>query len=134
MVSDATKTAWQGQVPMLTVELPWPDRRLHPNARVHWAEKASVTKRARLESKCLARHVIKAPINAQEVLVTAIFHPPDRKKRDRDGLLASLKAAFDGISEVIGVDDSRWEYATKLGEVRRPACVILQIETIPCSP
>jgi len=119
---------------MLTIELPWPDRRLHPNARVHWAKKAPVTKRSRHEAKCLARNVIKAPIKAENVHVTAIFHPPDRQKRDRDGLLASLKAAFDGISEVIGIDDSRWEYATKLGEVRRPACVILQFETIPCSP
>ena len=36
------------------------------------------------------------------------FYPPDRRRRDDDGLLASMKAARDGIADALGVDDSRF--------------------------
>lgn len=40
----------------LSVELPWPDKRLHPNARGHWAKKSSAARKARTDARyaCLA--------------------------------------------------------------------------------
>jgi hypothetical protein len=34
--------------------------------------------------------------------------PADRRRRDADGLLSSMKAALDGIAESLGIDDSRF--------------------------
>ena len=31
----------------MRITLPWPDRALHPNSRVHWAQKAKATKAGR---------------------------------------------------------------------------------------
>ena len=52
-------------------------------------------------------------------------YPTDRRRRDADGLLSSLKAALDGIAKAMGVDDSRFvphpwikDEVRKGGEVR----------------
>lgn len=97
---------------MLTfaLELPWPDRRLSPNARGHWAITANAKKRYRARCAAIA---IKAgvgglvePGRALDVHLT--FLPPDRRARDWDNLLASMKSGLDGLSDALGVDDSRW--------------------------
>jgi crossover junction endodeoxyribonuclease RusA len=49
-----------------------------------------------------------APIN-----VTLTFYPPDRRHRDMDNMLASCKAGLDGLSDAIGVDDSKWTLTIK---------------------
>lgn len=36
------------------------------------------------------------------------FVPPNRKRRDWDNLIASMKAGFDGLVDVLKVDDSQW--------------------------
>jgi crossover junction endodeoxyribonuclease RusA len=44
--------------------------------------------------------------------------PPDRRHRDLDNLLASIKAGLDGLADVWKVDDSKWSLQiTKSGEV-----------------
>ena len=40
--------------------------------------------------------------------LTIVFHPPDKKRRDLDNCLASLKSALDGIADALRVDDSGW--------------------------
>jgi len=37
-----------------------------------------------------------------------MFYPPDKRKRDDDGLVAAFKAARDGIADALKVDDSRF--------------------------
>lgn len=53
------------------------------------------------------------------------FYPPDRRRRDDDGLLASCKAYRDGIADALGIDDRRFvshpylrDEVVKGGEVR----------------
>ncbi len=112
---------------MKELVLPWPPRELHPNARVHWAKRAKFTKIERT----LARHAAQqAGWNAAELAEGRLhlwidFYPPDKRKRDDDGLLASMKAARDGIADALGIDDTRFvshPYVTdevrKGGEVR----------------
>lgn len=36
------------------------------------------------------------------------FVPPDRRRRDLDGMLAAMKAGLDGFSDACGCDDHRW--------------------------
>lgn len=104
---------------VLTIDLPWPDRRLHPNARPHRMEKARAAKKARADAAWAAKAAGLGRIEADAINVTAVFSPPDNKRRDLDSMLASLKPALDGIADVTGVDDSKWQIAIRR-EVPRP--------------
>lgn len=114
----------------LTIELPWPARALHPNARVHWSVKAKATKAARRDAAWAGMAAGIRSIKADALRVTAIFHPPDNRRRDADNMLASLKPSFDGIADVCGVDDSRWEIAIKRGEAVKDGKVVVEIEVL----
>jgi crossover junction endodeoxyribonuclease RusA len=91
------------------IELPLPPRDLHPNARVHWAAKARRVKAYRYRAYlagCVQRVGQRHAWAAAEVHTT--FHVPDRRRRDPDGLMASLKAAWDGLVDAgILADDDR---------------------------
>lgn len=81
------------------VVLPLPPRELSPNSRSHWRVKARHVKeyrhRARYETAFLLSK--KPPLDA--VRIEARFFFRDKRRRDRDNLLASLKSAFDGIAD-----------------------------------
>ena len=90
--------------------LPWPSRDLHPNARVHWAKRAKAAKAAKAGAHMLALeagwHRMQLPDGRLHLWID--FYPPDRRRRDDDGLLASMKAARDGIADALGIDDARF--------------------------
>lgn len=113
--------------PTLTVDLPWPSRALHPNARVHWAIKARAAKKARADphGKTLAAGIRRIPESG--LRVTCIFFPPDNRRRDADGMLSSCRSYFDRIADVIRVDDSRWEIDLQRGQNRKPGSVRIEI-------
>jgi Holliday junction resolvase RusA-like endonuclease len=61
----------------------------------------------------------------EEIPVVITFVQPDKRRRDRDNLLAALKPALDGIAIALSVDDSQFEpvticrqYGAKPGAVR----------------
>jgi crossover junction endodeoxyribonuclease RusA len=110
------------------VELPWPSRDLHPNARVHWGRKAKAVKTARTDAAWMARASGLKKMAADALSVTAVFLPPDNRQRDTDGMLASCKAYLDGIADVVGVDDSRWNINIRREEPRKPGSVRIEIE------
>jgi hypothetical protein len=95
---------------MTPLVLPWPDRLLHPNARPHWAAKAKATKAARATAHLLTLSAgwkaLALPEGRLHLWVT--FYPPNKRRRDDDGLLSSFKAARDGIADALGIDDSRF--------------------------
>jgi Holliday junction resolvase RusA-like endonuclease len=114
---------------MLT--LPWPNRTLHPNARVHWRMLAQAKKQAREQAFWLAR---KAGLDSESVPEQGRLHcyldffPPDRRRRDDDGLLASMKAARDGIADALGIDDHRLvSHPFVRDEVRKGGEVVIRI-------
>jgi crossover junction endodeoxyribonuclease RusA len=109
-------------------ELPWPDKRLSPNARQHWVAKSRAIKTARITAAWMAQiERVDLPITADSITATVTFFPPDSRRRDTDNMLASCKAYFDGIAPVIGMDDSRWDFVLKRGEVRKGGAVRVQI-------
>lgn len=112
------------------VDLPWPDRRLHPNARVHRMAKAVVVKKARADAAWCAKAAGLCRIDAAALKVTAIFSPPDNRGRDLDGLLSNIKPHLDGIADVIGVDDRHWRLALERADPVTGGNVRIHIEVI----
>ena len=119
---------------MREIVLPWPSRELHPNHRYHWAVKRKATKAAR-EAGYLAA-VIAGARNAEYgpgmLQVWIDGYPPDRRRRDADGLLSSLKPTLDGIADAMGTDD-RWfvPHPFVQDEVRKPGEVRIRITADP---
>lgn len=114
-------------VKLPAIILPFPDRRLHPNARIHHMEKARVVKQAREDAAWWAKAAGVKPIKTDALSITIIFYPPDNRRRDVDGMLASLKPALDGIADVVGVDDSKWQIAFRK-EAPRPPFGAVRVE------
>lgn len=90
---------------MSALILPWPSRDLHPNARVHWARRAKATKAARQLAWAEALKAKWVAPDSARIYLQIYFYPPDKRQRDLDGLLSSIKATIDGIADAIGVDD-----------------------------
>ena len=89
----------------LTLTMPWPAKALHPNARPHWAYKARVVRDSREYAAWTARAAGYKPAEGT-ISVRLTFRPPDKRRRDVDGMLSACKAMLDGIADGIGVDDS----------------------------
>lgn len=91
------------------LELPWPDKALSPNARVHWAQKAKAAKQYRNWAYLACRNAgIKADKAQGKIHLFIDFYPPDKRPRDDDNLIASFKSARDGIADALGVDDKHF--------------------------
>lgn len=111
----------------MIIDLPWPPRELHPNARVHWAKRHKHTRAAREYAYWLTEIEI-GPVAADAIAVTITFHEPDKRRRDMDGMLSNVKAYCDGIADAIEVDDSRWSLTIRRGEIVRGGNVRFEIE------
>lgn len=93
---------------MALVYLPFPKADLSPNARSHWAKSAMAKKAYRQTCGWQAKTDGLGLINADALDVKVTFFPPDKRRRDLDNMLASLKSGLDGVSDVCGIDDSKW--------------------------
>ena len=103
----------------MIVTLPWPNRILSPNARAHWSGIARAKRKARVDAYYLAK-AERPAIASTAPLVSIDFLPPDNRRRDLDNLIASMKAALDGIAEAMGVDDHTFRLAAKMGAPKPP--------------
>lgn len=109
--------------------LPWPDKRLNPNARIHWAVLASAKKKAKSDAYYLALQAGLGKIDADALSVRYVFYPPSRREFDLDNALSSLKAAADGIALAVGIDDSKWKVAvSKAGAIEKGGMVKVELE------
>lgn len=113
------------------IVLPWPDKRLSPNARLHWRPKAVVTAKARADAHLLALEAAGYSLGTIRTLlagdapipVHVTFYPPDRRHRDDDGMVASFKAARDGIADALHVNDRRFRPEYHFAEPEKPGRV-----------
>lgn len=70
-------------------------RPLNLNDRRHWAAKAREVKQVKEDTFALVKQ---ARIPAcQRVRVTMVYEPPDKRRRDADNLVATLKPVLDGL-------------------------------------
>lgn len=102
--------------------IPAPPKVLHPNSRPHWRAKAAATKKYRNAVGAIAMSSLNAP-RWESASCKATFYVRDRRRRDADNALASLKAAFDGLRDA-GVikDDSGLSHEPVEFAVDRERC------------
>lgn len=110
----------------MKVELPWPDRILSPNARAHYMKVAQAKSAYSATCFWLTKATIRDPIEDRRHL-RITFHPPDRKRRDLDNMLASIKYGLDGFSRGLGVDDFEWSLTITRGQPAKPGAVIIEV-------
>ena len=102
------------------IRLPWPPKALSPNSRK--AHRYSTKERQRYKSAASAAALEAGfrDLKFETVHLRITFNAPDARRRDLDNMLAHIKSGIDGISQAIGIDDSRFEYTIRRGEYDRP--------------
>ena len=109
--------------------LPWPPKELSPNARIHWAKKAKITKAYRAAAHVLTKQAGLVAPETGRILLVLEFVPPDRRHRDEDNILASFKAARDGIADALGINDRRFvTQFSQSAEVVKGGMVLVRIK------
>ena len=96
----------------IVVKLSWPPQQLKPNWRGHWAAKAWAVKRYRSDAAYLTRCTTPLTLDgyAGKVDIQCEFCTPDRRARDEDNLVATMKAGFDGIADRLGINDRKFHH------------------------
>jgi hypothetical protein len=100
----------------ILIELGWPSKELWPNGgNPHPMVLHRFKKAAKIEAAWATK--IARPIHwhpkQEPIPVHIIAHPkPTGPHPDRDNLIASLKAHFDGIAETLGVNDRDFDAPT----------------------
>lgn len=89
------------EIPML------PTRAMNPNGRAHWA-----VRRRDTEPFKQAIAIQTKRLRFQKVIITVTFVVRDKRRRDGDNFLASLKGAFDTLVHEGVVKDDSAEYVS----------------------
>jgi crossover junction endodeoxyribonuclease RusA len=114
----------------ILIELPWPARELSPNyrSRSHWplyrAKKAAKEQAfwaTRYEAPLAWKH------DGSRIAFVITAYPPDKRDRDDDNLIASMKAARDGIAAALKVDDHLFDQRLQWGEPVKGGKVVVSI-------
>ncbi len=114
----------------MKITLPYPPARLSPNKRLHWAARAQEVAKSRRSALALTMEAMGAawcPPAERPLPIKITFHPPDKRRRDRDNMIAAWKASADGVADAIGVDDADWSPTYAVGEPVKGGCVIVEI-------
>lgn len=128
----------------MTITLPLPTRNLSPNARCHWAVKAREVKVYRalahwratkeMQRDLASRGAVFGavlPMRLDRATVRLTFYWPDKRRRDRDNALASMKSAMDGFTDAgVWGDDSGVTFLPIAFEVDR-ASPRVEVEVTP---
>ena len=102
-----------------TLWLPYATPPLTANQRLHWAAKARTTADVRRTAMLLAR-AAKLPQGVEHVTIELHYTPRDRRRRDADNLVPTLKAACDGLVDAGLVPDDTPDQMTKHMPVIEP--------------
>lgn len=94
--------------PALTLQLPYPDRALSPNAsKRHWRYKQPAKEAARTEAFYKAVSFRDWFTTSDTLQMTLTFYPPTKSRRDLDNVFASMKPTIDGMCQALEIDDSQ---------------------------
>lgn len=120
----------------MRVDLPFPPAELNPNRKNgrHWGATHAV--KTRYQQDCWALSLVASKnwqrggfvAPAGDIPLRLTFVQPDKRRRDRDNLLASAKAALDGLAAALKVDDSRFEPVTVSRTFgQKPGALIVEV-------
>ena len=114
----------------MIIELPWPSSELSQNARKRDVQKAKAIKKARSDAYFLTKAANDGSLkDASGLRVQFEFCPPDFRLRDISNSFGAMKYASDGISDALGIDDSKWNEITILrGPVEKGGRVVVTLE------
>lgn len=89
----------------IALELPLPGANCSPNSRAHWSKRHKSLQLLRESAAVMGAYELNR-LNAERPMwtaatVEATFHKPGKRSQlsDADNLIASLKAAFDGLQD-----------------------------------
>lgn len=114
----------------MVVTLPWPPTQLSPNSTHHWAVKNLHRQRYKQTCYWLAFEAgIRPNVKYKGPFAVHLkFIPPTRRRRDEDNLVASMKAAIDGLAQAMGVDDSEFRLTHELDRENIAGMIEVSIE------
>jgi crossover junction endodeoxyribonuclease RusA len=94
----ATSRSWR-------IEFPARQKLLNANQRLHFRQKAAITRQLRGDAFFLARKAKVPPL--ERARIDCIYEPPDRRRRDAANWADSAKPCVDGFVDAgVLVDDS----------------------------
>ena len=116
----------------LRIVLPWPPRGLSPNARLHWAPKAKLTKQVRAAAAAITRQAVRQVeplewIHGNKALPVTVALFPPHGRLDWDNAVAMQKANLDGVAEGLAVNDKRFRPAFVFGQPVKGGRVVVDV-------
>lgn len=113
----------------MKIVLPYPDKQLNPNARLHFHDLRKIKKAVRADTAWDVMGQI--PVRARQKLAQReepmglhiTFIPPDKHARDLDNAIAAFKAQQDGIADALGVNDKLFRPEYVLADPEAPGRV-----------
>ena len=108
------------------IRLPWPPRCLSPNSRKD-RRAATDSRRTYRDAGFWAAKEVLAQIQPDSHLDITFF-PPDKRRRDLDNMLSSIKAGLDGIAAATCGDDSGWTLSISKGQPSASGGVIVHVK------
>ena len=108
---------------MSEIVLPWPAPCMWPNSRVDRRKSSGTRKAYRADGAKATWAAGFRKLGWDTAHLRITFHPPTRGARDLDNMLAAIKSGLDGISDAIGIDDSRWSMTIQRGDVVKGGAV-----------
>jgi crossover junction endodeoxyribonuclease RusA len=113
----------------VTVTLAWPHPYMWPNSRKHRLKVAPFRAQYRRDCGLLAMAAKMRFPHLAEIgcHLNITFCPPNDIKRDLDNMLAAIKSGLDGLSDVMGVDDSKWSMTIQRGPKTKGGAVIVTV-------
>lgn len=114
----------------MILNLPWPDSRLSSNGRGDRRALTAIRRQAREDGiLCALMGAYRLP--ARPLALTLEFRPPDRRRRDLDGLLSAMKSSIDGVFQALDLDDSLIHRITlELGDLEPGGSVRMTLEPL----
>lgn len=91
----------------------WTTPPINLNDRGHWATRARKVKNVR-ETACILAKAAHLPRNLQHITIQLVYRPRDKRRRDADNLVGTLKAICDGLVDYGLCGDDTPDQMTKL--------------------
>lgn len=114
----------------MKIILPFPDKRLSPNARINRYALNAIKQEAR-QIGFFAAKESGLRLSDGFLQMKILIFPPDNRNRDDDNILASLKAARDGIFDALNINDNRVKISSHaIGKVKSGGAVYIWIEPL----